>query len=151
MRLTTFSDYALRLLMYLAVRREALSTVPEVAAAYGISINHMTKVAHALGQGGYIETIRGRGGGLRLARKPEEVAIGEVVRFTETDMDVVPCFDPENRECPLWRACRLKGALEKARLAFLAVLDDYTLADLTRAPGPMRAHLGLGDLTEKPQ
>lgn len=142
MRLTTYSDYALRLLMYLAVRTDGLSTIPEVAKAYGISVNHLMKVAHDLGLAGYVTTVRGRGGGMRLGRAPEDIGLGEVVRSTEPDLDIVPCFDSHNRDCPLWRACRLKGALERARMAFFEVLDDYTLADLTSNPGPMRALLG---------
>ena len=81
---------------------------------------------------------------MRLGRPADEIGLGEVVRLTEPDMDIVPCFRPENKDCPLWRACRLKSALDRARLAFIAVLDEYTLSDLTRAPGPMRASLGLG-------
>lgn len=149
MRLTVYSDFALRLMMYLAVRTDALATIPEIAAAYRISANHLMKVVHKLGQAGYVETVRGRGGGMRLGRPADEIGIGELIRFTEPDMDIVPCFLPENQDCPLWRACRLKSALERARLAFLAVLDEYTLADLTRAPGPIRAHLGI-DLPPPP-
>lgn len=144
MRLTVYSDYALRLLMFLAVRTDGLTTIPEVAAAYRISANHLMKVVHQLGQAGYIETVRGRGGGMRLGRPADEIGLGEVVRFTEPDMDIVPCFDPANRDCPLWRVCRLKSTLDRARLAFLAVLDESTLADLTATPGPLQAHLGIG-------
>lgn len=143
MRLTVYSDYSLRLLMYLAVRPEGLATIPEVAKAYNISANHLMKVVHQLGQAGYIETVRGRSGGMRLGRAPEEIGLGELIRHTEPDMDIVPCFQPDNQDCPLRRACRLKGALDRARLAFLGVLDEYTLADLTSAPGPMRSFLGL--------
>ncbi len=143
MRLTVFSDYSLRLLMYLAVRPEGLATIPEVARAYKISANHLMKVVHQLGQAGYIETVRGRSGGMRLGRAPEEIGLGELIRHTEPDMDIVPCFQPDNQDCPLRRACRLKGALDRARLAFLGVLDEYTLADLTSPPGPMRSFLGL--------
>lgn len=144
MRLTVYTDYALRLLMYLAVKPDGLATIPEVARAYGISANHLMKVVHRLGQAGYVETVRGRGGGMRLGKPSDAIGLGELVRFTEPDMDIVPCFEPENQDCPLRRACRLKGALDHARLAFLAVLDEYTLADLTSAPGPMRSFLGLG-------
>lgn len=143
MRLTVYSDYSLRLLMYLAVRTERLSTIQEVAKAYDVSSNHMMKVVHQLGLAGYVETVRGRNGGMRLGKPPSEIGLGELLRFTEPDMDIVPCFSPENQDCPLRRACRLKGALDKARQAFLAVLDEYTLADLTSAPDPMRSFLGL--------
>jgi Rrf2 family nitric oxide-sensitive transcriptional repressor len=143
MRLTFYSDYSLRLLMYLAVRPERLSTIKEIAEAYNISANHLMKVVHQLGLAGYVETIRGRNGGMRLGRPAAEIGLGELIRHTEPDMDIVPCFEPENQSCPLRKACRLKSALDKARLAFLGVLDEYTLADLTSTPGPMRSFLGL--------
>jgi Rrf2 family nitric oxide-sensitive transcriptional repressor len=101
------------------------------------------KVVHQLGLAGYVETVRGRNGGMRLGRPAAEIGLGELIRHTEPDMDIVPCFEPENQSCPLRKACRLKGALDKARLAFLGVLDEYTLADLTSTPGPMRSFLGL--------
>lgn len=143
MRLTVYSDYSLRLLMYLAVQPERLSTIREIAGAYNISSNHLMKVVHQLGLAGYVETVRGRNGGMRLGRPAAEIGLGELIRHTEPDMDIVPCFEPENQSCPLRKACRLKGALDKARLAFLGVLDEYTLADLTSTPGPMRSFLGL--------
>lgn len=144
MRLTVYTDYSLRLLMYLAIRPDGLATIPEVSTAYGISSNHLMKVVHQLGQAGYIETVRGRSGGIRLGRSAESINLGDVVRFAEPDMDIVPCFREEDGQCPLRNACRLKSALNRARLAFMAVLDEYTLADLTAAPVPMRALLGLG-------
>ena len=143
MRLTVYSDYSLRLLMYLAVRPERLSTIQEVSEAYNISSNHLMKVVHQLGLAGYVKTIRGRSGGMKLGKDAGEIGLGELLRFTEPDMDIVPCFEPENQECPLRRACRLKSALHKASQAFLAVLDEYTLADLTSSPGSMRSLLGL--------
>lgn len=143
MRLTVYSDYSLRLLMYLAVRPERLSTIQEVATAYGISSNHLMKVVHQLGMAGYIETVRGRSGGMRLGRRADEIGLGEVIRHTEPDLHIVPCFEPENHSCPLRGACRLKNALDRARLAFLGVLDEYTLADLVATPGPVRAMLGI--------
>lgn len=143
MRLTAYSDYSLRLLMYLAVRPERLSTIEEVARAYSISTNHLTKVVHQLGQVGFVETVRGRGGGIRLGKPSEKIDVGEVLRHTEPDMDIVPCFDISNQECPLRRACKLKTALKRARSAFLQVLDEYTVADLTSAPEGLRSSLGL--------
>lgn len=151
MRLTVYSDYSLRLLMYLAVRTERLSTIQEVSKAYGISSNHLMKVVHQLGLAGYVETIRGRNGGMRLGKPASDIGLGKLLRFTEPDMDIVPCFSPENQECPLRRACRLKGALDKARQAFLAVLDEYTLADLTSSPDPMRSFLGLPPAASTPR
>lgn len=144
MRLTVYTDYALRMLMYLAVKDDGLATIAEIADSYGISKNHLMKVVHQLGLAGYVETVRGRGGGLRLGRPAGDIRLGEVVRVTETDMVIVPCFDPMNTECPLRRACVLRSALAHARDAFIAVLDEYTLADLAAGPGAMRRMLGIG-------
>jgi Rrf2 family nitric oxide-sensitive transcriptional repressor len=143
MRLTVYTDYALRLLMYLAVQRDGLATVADIATSYGISRNHLTKVVHQLGLTGYIETVRGRGGGMRLGRPAAEIVLGEVVRLTETDMVLVPCFDPLNTECPLRGACVLRNALKHAQSAFIDVLDGYTLADLAAGPVAMRRMLGI--------
>lgn len=139
MRLTIYTDYALRLLMYLAVKDGGgLITIGEVAEAYGIAKNHLTKVAHQLGRAGYVETVRGKGGGLRLARKPARIGLGEIIRQSEPDMALVPCFEPCCAPCPIVPACGLRGALYEARHAFLAVLDRYSLADLVQR----RAELG---------
>jgi Rrf2 family nitric oxide-sensitive transcriptional repressor len=132
MQLTLFSDYALRVALYLATHREELVSVPEVSRAYGISSAHLTKVAQRLTELGVVEAVRGRGGGLRLARAPEQIGIGALVRATEPHFDLVECFDDETNTCPISPACGLKGALEKARRAFLEVLDGYTLADFVR-------------------
>lgn len=130
MRLTVYTDYALRVLMYLAVHPEPKPTIGEIASSYAISRNHLMKVVYELGQAGYIETARGKGGGLRLARTPGGIGLGEVVRRTEPDFALVPCFDPERAACAITPACRLRGALHQAQAAFLQVLDGYTLADL---------------------
>ncbi len=130
MRLTVYTDYSLRMLMYLAVKRDGLATIAEVADAYGISKTHLNKVAHQLGVAGYVETIRGKGGGLRLARPAGTIGLGDVIRHAEPDMALVPCFEPMNAPCPIVPGCGLRGALYEARQAFLAVLDRYTLADL---------------------
>ena len=95
MRLTTYTDYSLRLLMYLAVKPDGLATIPQVAKAYGISANHLMKVVHQLGQAGYVDTIRGRNGGMRLGKPAAAIGVGELVRFTEPDMEIVPCFQPD--------------------------------------------------------
>ena len=134
MRLTLYSDYAMRVLMYLALRRPELCTIQEIADAYGISKNHLMKVAYQLGLSGWIETVRGRGGGLRLAREPAEVRLGDVVRATEEDFRLVECFDPDSDTCRITPACRLQGVLREAGQAFLDVLDSYTLADLIDRP-----------------
>jgi Rrf2 family nitric oxide-sensitive transcriptional repressor len=131
MRLTSYSDYSLRLLMYAASKREGLVTIQGAADAYGISRNHLMKVAFDLGRLGYLETVRGRGGGLRLARAPEAIGLGALLRQTEEDFRIVECFDPATNGCVISRACRLKGILKEATDAWLAVMDRYTLADLT--------------------
>lgn len=131
MRLTFYSDYSLRLLMYLAVRRDKLVTIQEVADTYHISKNHLTKVAFDLGRAGYLETVRGRGGGIRLAKKPSEIGLGQVLRVTEQESALVECFAAKTSQCVISAPCRLKGVLRRALAAFFAVLDQYTLADLT--------------------
>lgn len=143
MRLTVYTDYSLRLLMYLALKEDGLATIADIAASYGISKNHLMKVAHQLGVAGYVETVRGRRGGLRLARPVEAISLGDVVRRTEPDMALVPCFKPVNDHCAIQRCCALQGALDKAQRAFLAVLDGYTLADLAEPRGSLRALLAI--------
>jgi Rrf2 family transcriptional regulator, nitric oxide-sensitive transcriptional repressor len=130
MRLTVYTDYALRVLMFLAVHPEPKPTIGEIAASYGISRNHLMKVVYELGVAGYIETARGKKGGLRLARPAVAIGLGDVVRQTEPDLALVPCFDPVNAACALTPACRLRGVLHLAQAAFLKVLDEHTLADL---------------------
>ena len=132
MRLTTFSDYAFRVLIYLGASPQGLATIADIAAAYGISENHLMKVVHALARLGYIETVRGKGGGMRLARPAAEINVGEVLRATEDGFDVVECMGERAGDCRIVRACALKGALGEAVAAFLDVLDGYTLADLVR-------------------
>jgi len=129
MKLTRYSDYSLRVLMYLGVRGEGLATISEIAGAYGISRNHVMKVVFDLGRLGYIETVRGKHGGIRLRRAPEEINVGELVRRTETSLELVECFGSDNT-CCLAPVCVLRGALDEALRAFLEVLDRYTLADL---------------------
>jgi len=131
MRLTLYSDYSLRLLMYAAMKDPGLVTIQEVADTYRISRNHLMKVAFQLGRDGFLETVRGRGGGLRLARQPEKIGLGEIIRSTEDDLALVECFTPASNTCAIIKACRLRGALSRALGAYLAVLDEYTLADLT--------------------
>lgn len=141
MQLTRHSDYALRLLMRLALEPDGLVTIQEVSAAYGISRNHLMKIALGLGRHGFIETLRGRGGGLRLARPPAEIGVGAVLRTTEDSFALVECFDGAHNRCVITGACRLRGALREALQAFLAVLDGYTLADLVAQPDVLRRHL----------
>ena len=128
MRLTRYSDYALRTLMYLGLQQGRLCSIAEIASAYRISEHHLTKVVHQLGQIGAIETKQGRGGGLRLGHSPEQINIGSIVRQTETDFALVDCF--ADTGCVITGPCRLQSVLVEALAAFLAVLDRYTLADL---------------------
>ncbi|TQR21515.1 Rrf2 family transcriptional regulator [Psychrobacillus vulpis] len=130
MRLTMYTDFSLRVLIYLGTKEKSdLSTIQAISDAYDISKNHLMKVTHELGKLGYIETIRGRGGGIRLAMEPEDINIGQVVRHTEDDFHLVECFDCQTNSCVITPVCGLKGALNRALFAYLKVLDEYTLAD----------------------
>src|SRR5262245_28745781 len=141
MRLTVYTDYSLRLLMYLALKDDGLATIEEVAESYRISKNHLMKVAHQLGVAGYVETVRGRRGGLRLAKPAEAIGLGEVVRRCEPDMAIVTCFEPVNAYCPILPHCVLRKALKQARAAFGEVLDDYTLDDLVKPRAALQSML----------
>jgi Rrf2 family nitric oxide-sensitive transcriptional repressor len=134
MRLTLYTDYSLRVLLYLANKEDHLVTITELADFYQISRNHLVKVVHHLGLNGYIQTSRGRHGGLRLARAPEDMQIGEIIRSTEPDFELLECFNPATDHCVVTRACNLKGVLFKAQAGFMAVLDQYTLADMAGIP-----------------
>ena len=131
MRLTSYSNFSLRTLMVAAMREPALSTVQEVAEAFGISRAHLVKCVHQLGQWGYLVNVRGNRGGFRLARPAAEITVGEVVRRTEEGFDLAECFEPTGTTCPLVGRCRLSVALERARDVFLAELDRLTIADVT--------------------
>ncbi len=135
MRLTVYSDYALRVLMYLAINQDNLSTIQEIADHYSISKNHLMKVTHELGLSGYIETVRGRGGGIRLAKEPAKIGIGDVIRSTEEDFRLVECFAPESNQCVISGRCKLASILDEALGAYLKTLDQYTLADLAAERG----------------
>ena len=141
MRLTQWTDYSLRVLMYCAARgtRTVAVTIAEIAEAHKISRSHLTKIVVQLSNAGLLETTRGRGGGLKLKRPADQIVLGEVVRLTETDFIQVECFDPEHDTCRLSGHCRLQSVLHQALDAYLAVLDGLTLADLTassaKAPG----------------
>lgn len=143
MRLSTYSDYSIRVLMQTALRRPERVTVDEVAETFGISRHHLVKVVHDLGRSGYLETRRGIGGGFTLARPPEEIRLGDIVRLGEESETVIDCMDKSNHPCRIFPACRLKGVLDEAAAAFFAVLDGYTLLDLLKQPSKMRAVLKL--------
>ena len=140
MRLTQWTDYSLRVLMYCAAseQREQRSTVGEIAEAHGISRSHLTKIVMTLSSLGLLETTRGRGGGLRLLKPAHSIVLGEVVRHTESDFTLVECFDPDRNSCRLDGHCRLKVALREAMDRYLEVLDGLTLADLVTPAVRMR-------------
>ena len=131
MKLTLHTDYALRMLIFLAVHEGRPSTVSDVASTYGLSRNHLLKVALNLGRLGYVKTTRGRAGGVALAMAPKNINIGAVVRAMEEDFALVECLRPEGGSCIITPACRLKGIVRKATDAFLEVFDAHTLGDLT--------------------
>ncbi|NEU30108.1 Rrf2 family transcriptional regulator [bacterium LRH843] len=133
MRLTNYTDYSLRVLIYLGIHQQKrLATIQEIADNYNISKNHLMKVAYELGKAEYVESIRGRNGGLRLARDPKDINIGEVVRTMEEDFHIVECFDKTKNACIISPACHLKGILSDALNAYIEVLDRYTLEDLVQ-------------------
>lgn len=139
MRLTSFTDYSIRVLLYLGARGEKahLATIGDIAGAYGISENHLSKVVHHLAKEGYIRTTRGKRGGMELARAPEEINLGKVVRSAEEDLSLVDCLPQGGPPCVILPACNLPHILANALGAFFAELDKYTLADLVRPPGPL--------------
>ena len=136
MKLTLYSDYSLRVLLYLGSKKQETVTIDEIAGFYRISRNHLVKVVHNLGVSGFILTTRGKHGGIKLARLPEEISIGQVVRHTEPDFDLLECFNSETDHCVITKSCRLKSVLYEARAAFIAVLDKYTLADAVVKTNP---------------
>jgi Rrf2 family nitric oxide-sensitive transcriptional repressor len=144
MRLTVFSDYTLRVLMYLALDRTRLATVSEIAAAYGISRNHLMKVVHQLVRAGVVESVRGKGGGVRLARAPEDIRLGAIVRASEGDAPIVECMSGDPGACRIGATCRLRGVLVDAFDALYDSLDQHTLADLVQAPRALRQALVRG-------
>ncbi|MDX8401621.1 MAG: Rrf2 family transcriptional regulator [Mariprofundaceae bacterium] len=130
MHLTQYTDYSLRVLLYLALNRDRRCTIGEIAEAYGVSRNHLVKVVHNLSKDGWITTVRGKAGGMALALPPEQIRLGAVVRQTEPHMNLLECFDSQANTCPITDACALKRVLYQARRAFLKTLDDHTLADV---------------------
>jgi Rrf2 family nitric oxide-sensitive transcriptional repressor len=151
MRFTLHTDFALRVLMYLgAAPGDGLVRIRAISEGYGISENHLMKVVHRLGQAGFIDTVRGRNGGMRLARDPRDINIGSVVRTCEDDMRIVECFDPATNRCPIISACALPRVLDEALAAFIDVLDRYTLADLLRPRAALWEVLGSAETPGSP-
>jgi Rrf2 family nitric oxide-sensitive transcriptional repressor len=131
MKLTTYTTYALRVLQLAALRDPELVRVDDVVSVHGLARPHVVKIVHALGRAGYLETKRGRGGGFRLGRPPERIVVGDVVRLTEGELDIVECFRPETNTCALIGVCRLSAGLQAATAAFMEVLDGLTVADIS--------------------
>ncbi|OAJ55387.1 Rrf2 family transcriptional regulator [Paraburkholderia ginsengiterrae] len=149
MRLTDYTDYSLRVLLYLAVRGDGLSTIQEISEAYGISRNHLMKVVQQLGELGWVKTIRGRNGGLQLAEHTRALTVGEVVRATESDFALVSCLpnqQGERRPGVITPQCRLRGALEAARDACLVERGRYTIGEVATPRSQLAALLGLGNV-----
>lgn len=130
MRLTSYSNYAMRALQLAALKAPNLIRVDDVVRVHGIARPHVVKIVHEFGRAGYLETQRGRGGGFRLAQPAADIVVGDVIRLTEGPLDLVECFNPEVNTCPLIGICALSSALQKATQAFMAVLDNLTLADI---------------------
>ena len=130
MQLTRFTDYSLRVLVFLGAHPDRLCTISETAEAYRISGNHLMKVVNRLSSGGYIETVRGKGGGMRLSRAPNMINLGDVVRHMEERFDIVECFNEKHQDCPLLPACALRSILADAHRNFMATLDRHTLQDV---------------------
>jgi Rrf2 family nitric oxide-sensitive transcriptional repressor len=145
MRLTEYTDYALRVLMHCAVHPERLVTIAEIADSHGLARSHLMKIVNELARHGVLATTRGRGGGMRLAKRPAQIRIGEVVRLLETDFRLVECFDPATSTCGIASSCRLRGLLDRALLAYFRELDAATLQDMVAPlarvamPSPSRA------------
>ncbi|GJL91188.1 Rrf2 family transcriptional regulator [Hyphococcus sp.] len=146
MRLTAHTDYALRVLIYAAVEPAALCTIKRISKAYGVSRNHLMKVVQRLGDYGFLETVRGRGGGLRLAMPASEISVGDVVRRMEDDLNQAECFRDQNA-CVITPACGLKHALSAALDAYLNALDQFTIADITRKRKALSRLLELGPVS----
>lgn len=138
MRLTTFTDYSLRVLLYLAKAPDGRATIAEIAAAYGVSQHHLVKVVHFLGKQGLLANTRGRGGGLRLGREPAQINIAKVVRLAEGEDVPAECFDRPSNTCPIAGGCGLEGMLGDAFQQFYASLERYTLADVQIRPRQLR-------------
>jgi len=145
-KLTSYTNYALRTLQMAAIRAPHLVRIDEVAQAHRINRAHLTKIVHQLAQAGYLETVRGPRGGLRLARPAGEIVVGDVVRLTEGPLDVVECFNADRNTCKLRGICQLSVKLQEATRAFMAVLDDLTIAQIAANRDDLLARLGLSEV-----
>lgn len=148
MRLTVYTDYTLRVMMYLAASypRGGVVTIEEIAKAYGISRSHLMKIVNELSKNGFVEAQRGRTGGVRLARSPDDISVGELVRMAEKDFTVVPCHDSHDEpQCAILPACNLKRGMRRAMDAFIGELDRMTLAQTITVPSVAVSLLHIGD------
>ena len=143
MHLTVRSNHAMRLMMFCALNPSRTTPIAEIARACNMSEAHLGKIAHALSAHGFVETVRGRRGGVRLGRSPRDINVGDIVRQTEFGSCLVECLNPASNTCPLVSACRFRSILGQALDAFLRVLDGYTLADLVADPLPLRELMGI--------
>lgn len=150
MRLTVHTDYALRVLIFLGVEPQRLATIREISEHYDISRNHLMKIVNELAAAGYVESVRGKNGGIRLGRAPADVGIGTVVRHMEDNFHLVGCFNPDAPTCRIEPACLLSGVLQTALDEFLAVLDRWTLADLVAPKADLAGLLDLAQKTDQP-
>lgn len=137
MRLTSFTDYAVRVLMYVAKKDGELASIREVSEVYEISSNHLMKVVHLLGKGDYLDTVRGKNGGFRLGKEPKDINIGALIRYTEDDLSIVECLGKKVGRCALIEECNFSDVMADALAAFLGVADKVTLADLMKEKPPM--------------
>lgn len=143
MRLTSYTNYSLRVLMYCALHRDRLVTIPEIATAFDLSRAHLLKSARHLGQLGYLHTVRGRNGGIELAQPPERISVGEAIRALEDTGDFVECFNPARNQCRIAGTCKLTGLLRRGLEGFYRELDGSTLADLVSDEVALRERLEL--------
>ena len=141
MRLSVHTDYSIRVLIYLALFNEKLVTIEDIAKSYAISKNHLTKVVHNLVKSGFVTSIRGRNGGIKLAREPQDINISHVVLKAEEDFNMVECLNSQTNQCVITGFCKLGGMFSKALDAYIASLAEYTLFDLVKSPLPMRKAL----------
>lgn len=141
MKLTSYTNFALRSLQLAALKAPDLIRVDDVVRVHGLARPHIVKIVHELGVAGYVVTQRGRNGGFRLAQPAKDIVVGDVVRLTEGPLDLVECFNPEKNTCPLIGICKLSRALQEATRAFMAVLDDLTLADIASNRGDLLARI----------
>lgn len=137
MQLTQYTDYSLRVLIYLAKKPEGLTTVSEIAEYHGISRNHLVKVIHNLAIKGFILTTRGRNGGMRLSCPPSKIVLGNVIRNTEPNFDIAECFNTANNCCVITQDCGLKSIFREAQMGFIKAMDKYTLADVATRDSPL--------------